>query len=377
MARILNALLALVLITLPAAAQDQGITQIGEDLFAAGATVILDRSGIDDVFAAGERLSVASAITGGAYMAGRRVEIGAAVGGDVFGAGMEVLARADVAGDLTLAGYDVQSEGAVGGDLRLSGANISVTGPIAGYAILAGDRIRLDAVITGEAHIAASEVEFGPGARIDGKLTLYEETIGQIVVPESVVPAGRIERIEAEGWDDGGMPGVLVPFSWQRAVLSFIGGVATVAVIAALVAALLPQPLAALRRLALASPFRALWFGFLGLSVLWGSVIVSAMTVFGLLAVPVLVLLAVLAGFAGYVIGAYVLGVALLILIGKGEPGTFGMRALAAGAGTLIAGLIALVPLVGWLFALALALVGLGALAMRLFRPAFFTVAPA
>jgi hypothetical protein len=377
MTRILQSVLAFLFLALPAGAQDQGIAQIGEDLFAAGATVVLDQTGIDDVFAAGERLSIASGITGGAYMAGRRVEIGAPVGGDVFAAGMEVQAKADVAGDLTLAGYDVQSNAAVGGDLRLSGANIAVTGPVAGYASLAGDRIRLDAVVTGEAHIAAREVEFGPAARIDGKLTLYEETVGQIQVPESVVPPARIERIKVEGWGDSGMPGVLAPFSWQRAVLSFVSGVAVVAVIAALIAALLPQPLAALRRQALAGPFRAIWFGFLALSVLWGSVIVAAMTVVGLLALPLLIVLAVLAGFAGYVIGAYVLGVALLILIGQGEPTHFGMRALAAGAGALIAGLIALVPLVGWLFALGLALLGLGALATQLFRPTFYSGAPA
>jgi hypothetical protein len=61
-----------------------------------------------------------------------------------------------------------------------------------------------------------------------------------------------------------------------------------------------------------------------------------------------------------------------MIAIGRGEPETLGARALAALVGATLAGLIALIPLAGWLFVLALVLAGVGAITLRMFRPAFF-----
>lgn len=140
---------------------------------------------------------------------------------------------------------------------------------------------------------------------------------------------------------------------------------------------MLPGPLAALRRQVLAAPFRSLWFGFLALSTLAGAGILLAMTLIGLLVTPAAVLAALAAGFVGYVIGAYALGVGLVMALGRPEPASLGARALAAGAGALVAGFVALVPLIGWLFVLALTLAGVGALTLRVLRPSFFAAGPA
>ncbi|MDX2485040.1 MAG: hypothetical protein QNK42_15410, partial [Pseudodonghicola sp.] len=66
------------------------------------------------------------------------------------------------------------------------------------------------------------------------------------------------------------------------------------------------------------------------------------------------------------VVGAYAFGVALLSAAGRALPDGIGERALAAGVGALAAGLIGLVPFLGWLFVLLVLLTGLGALAIRL-----------
>ena len=60
------------------------------------------------------------------------------------------------------------------------------------------------------------------------------------------------------------------------------------------------------------------------------------------------------------------------MLIGQNEPDSIGTRAMAAGVGALAVGLIALIPFLGWLFAIALALTGVGAIAIWLFQPKFF-----
>ncbi len=88
---------------------------------------------------------------------------------------------------------------------------------------------------------------------------------------------------------------------------------------------------------------------------------------------PAAVLVALVAAFAGYVVAAYAVGVGLLLLIGRSEPDSVATRALAAGTGALAVGIVALVPFLGWLFVLALT--GIGAIVIRVFRPGLFAVA--
>jgi hypothetical protein len=376
MPRVLSLIAVVIAAALPAAAEDEGAARIGDDAFLAGGMVSIDEAGVDDVFAAADRFRLSAPIAGGAYIAARRIEIAAPAAGDVFAAGMDVAVTGGAGGDLTVAGYDVRTEGTVGGDLRGSGATLSVAGPVAGYASLAGETLRIDAAVTGDAHIAGRTVEFGPAARVDGTLYLYEEREGRIEVPERVAPADRVTRIAVEGTGPGSMPARIRPPSWRQLVANFLLGVLFITAAAALIAAVLPRPLAELRRLILAAPLRALWFGFLALSLLAGAGIVLGITLIGLFVTPAAVLAALAAAFLGYVIGAYALGVGLLLALGRDEPDSLPTRALAAGAGALVAAVIALIPLIGWLFVLAVTLAGVGALALRLFRPAFFAAPP-
>jgi hypothetical protein len=139
-----------------------------------------------------------------------------------------------------------------------------------------------------------------------------------------------------------------------------------------LVAAVSPERLAEMRRQVLAQPFRTLWLGFLTQSAVIGAGVLFAMTIIGLLLTPAMVLLALIGGFAGYVVASYALGVGLLLAFGRLEPENIGDRALAAGVGALSAGIIGLIPILGWLFVLALVLSGIGAITVRMIRPTFF-----
>ena len=79
---------------------------------------------------------------------------------------------------------------------------------------------------------------------------------------------------------------------------------------------------------------------------------------------------ALLAGaliFAGYVAGSYVLGVGLWQAAGRPLPDDIGHKAGLAMLGALVAGLVALVPMLGWLAWFALVFLGLGALASPVF----------
>jgi hypothetical protein len=69
-----------------------------------------------------------------------------------------------------------------------------------------------------------------------------------------------------------------------------------------------------------------------------------------------------LAIFAGYALGSYVLGVGLWLGVGRTMPeGLLGKFALAC-LGAFLAGLAWLVPIAGWFFVLGLTMLGIGTL---------------
>ncbi|MCU0907793.1 MAG: hypothetical protein MUF73_10175, partial [Rhodobacteraceae bacterium] len=133
--------------------------------------------------------------------------------------------------------------------------------------------------------------------------------------------------------------------------------------VAAMVIAIAPQAVQDWRQLALSHPGRAILSGFLVTSALAGSGFVLMLTLVGVFLVPVMLGITMLAIFAGYVLGAYVLGVGIWLRAGRampdGLPGKFGLACL----GALLAGLAWLVPIAGWLFVLGLTMLGVGTLA--------------
>ncbi len=367
---LLSAAIVLLGLSAPGHAGDgTAFLDIGDDAFRAGGTVVFEAEGVDDLFMSGETVRARSAIAGSAHLAGRNVTLSGGVDGDVYAAGMDVEVTGTVAGDASVMGYDV-SIGPVGGDLRLSGSELSVEGPVGGTALVAGDEVEISAAIAGDVSLAARSVVFGEGARIGGTLTVYEDTPGTLEVPETVVPADRVLRRQIETWeaDEAGLP-------WPRPgrwVARFLMRVIAVAAVAAGIAALLPEQLAAMPRRVLARPFGTLWMGFLGLSVLAGAAILLAMTLVGIVLSPAALLAAAALWLAGYVIGAYALGVELVMAFGRAEPADVGDKAVAAGIGALVAGVLALIPFLGWLFAMALTLAGAGAILIAWADPRFF-----
>ncbi|SMX38924.1 hypothetical protein MAA8898_01789 [Maliponia aquimaris] len=355
-----------------AQAQD-GAFVLGSDVYQAGRLVTLNAEGRDDLFVAGERLIVSGDATGSGHLAGRRVEMRGALGGDLYAAGQTVRAEGAVAGDATLAAQEVTVTGAIAGDLRIFGDDLILTGPVSGSLLATGAFLRFQGTVEGDAAIAANTIEWGPDARVSGRLILFEDDPGSLQVPEWVIPAERIDRREMEGFDkDFGKPSKYMPVTGRDLWRGFVVSAIVLTAVAAAAAALAPQTMARLRRTVLGRPGRSLLAGFVTMSALTGAGILLLLTLIGALLTPLAILAAVAAGYAGYVVGAYALGVAALSALGRHDPENLRDRAIAAAVGAVAVGLIAMVPFFGWLAVLLLSLAGAGACALVLFRPRFF-----
>jgi hypothetical protein len=353
--------LACGLLALPAHAET-GDLIIAGDRYLAGTSVRFGGPAVTDLFMAGNRVEVSSPVAGSAHLVGRRVTVDAAVAGDLFAAGYSLSVSAVIGGDASVTGYELVL-GDVTGNLRAAGSEVKVAA-VGGYALITGGDVTLQGVIAGDVLLVADDITFGPEARVTGALTIYAEDPASVTVPDSVAPLARV-RIEQAAKYDGNewsdrMP-IRVPV-W-RIVTGFLAGVLISGLVAAMVIAIAPQAVQNWRTLALAHPGRAIWSGFLVTSALAGSGFVLMLTLVGVLLLPVMLVVTMLAIFAGYALGSYVLGVGLWLGFGRSMPdglaGKFGLACL----GAFLAGLAWMVPIAGWFFVLGLTMLGIGTLA--------------
>lgn len=345
---------------------------LDRDRFLSGPSPVHTSDGVDDLFMSGETVRSERPISGSAHLVGRRIVLDAAVGGDTYAAGMDVDLNAPVAGDVTVAGYDVAVAN-VGGDLRATAKRVSVTGPVEGYAIITSERASFDSQVKGDVSLTARRVDFGPNAIIEGQLIIYEQEVGATPIPESLISEDRIERRPLPGSLAAGE--VVSVMDGRHPVTNFLRRVLVIGVIAGLLALFTPRIAARLQQTAFGKPLSMLLFGFLALSIAIGAAIVLIMTGYGWLLAPFPLLIGFLGAFVGYILGVYLLGMGSMSLVGRAEQGSLGNRALAALAGAFIATVVSRLPALGWIGTLTIALVGLGVLAVWIFRPKFFAAA--
>ncbi len=179
--------------------------------------------------------------------------------------------------------------------------------------------------------LVSDQITFGPGATVAGGLTIYANDPASIVVPATVAPAARVKVEALQNYSGGGWTAPLpVKVPVWRVVTGFLTGVLISGLIAALVIAVAPKAVQSWRELALAHPGRAIWSGFLVTSALAGSGFVLMLTIVGVVLLPVMLIITVLAIFAGYALGSYVLGVGLWLATGRPMPvGLLGKSGLA------------------------------------------------
>lgn len=363
------ALVATILSTWPVVAgAGPEMETIGGDLFVGGSGTAAGVDASRDLFAAGGSLTVSGEAAQDAHFAGFDLDIETNVTGDVYAAGGSVTVRGSVGEDLTAMGGSVRlsSEAQVEGNARLAGGTVIVDGPVAGTLIASGGEVIVNGTVSGDARIHAGRLEFGPDARIGGRL--HYSAPDAVEVPESVVAAERVSFEQAEGfehmdrarriWEDEDLD------IFPSAVTLFAGLLVTIGffvVVGAIALGLAPDRIAALRRAAEDRPGKTVLAGVLALAMVFGLVPVSLMTVVGLPLVPVLILALIAIWMLGYALGVFVLSLRVWRGFGGTEPAVPGQLAVFA-AGILIAALLNAVPVLGWILNFTLVLFGIGAL---------------
>lgn len=345
----------------------------GGDTFVAGSSVVNTLDAARDTFIAGRTALARGIVKGDLHVAGFDTSVSADVGEDLYAAGATVVVRGSVAKDLSVAGYSVRTESTAEtqGNARLMGNSVVIEGPIGGAAMVIAREVVLNAPISGDARILAKTLSFGPDAVVSGTLTYSTEKL--IDVPDRVAPSDRVvfEKLSeidalselAEMRRFREMP-VLPTF--MSLLFGFVISVLFFVLLAALALGFVPKRLERMRNSIAEAPGLSLLSGVIGLSVLFGIVPITGMTVIGLPFVPIALLAILVAWTLGYALGAYTVAMRLWHAFAD-NPYPGNIARLLAFAGVIVAiALLNFIPFVGWVANYTLVLLGIGAMTRAL-----------
>lgn len=346
---------------------DEARLSFGGDQYAAGQTVSVAGEPVRDAFIAGYDVTLGAPVTGDAHLAGFNVTNSAAVTGDVYALGYSLNLSGPIGGDLTATGNTI-SLGApqpVGGNLRLAGQSVVLNSPASGAALITAQTLTLNSSIAGDLSFYGEAISFGPEAKVGGRVIIQAPK--EIAVPANVAAADRVSFIQLIVPDYASEAGKTAQHAvrgfWPEVWGNLIWWLMLFVLGAALIA-LAPRRVAALEAAGSVRPWRQLGLGILGFAATLGLVPVTAMTVIGLVLLPVVLVVVAIACVLAYLGGAYLIGLRIGRAFTTLEAN--GPKLAILAVAIVVAGLLAMVPLLGWLLTLLLLVYGFGAIARML-----------
>lgn len=366
--------LAAMVLATPLGAQTVS-TSNGGDNFTAGSTITQTYDAAGDIFTAGEVVTISGRSGGDVHVAGMDLDVGTNTDADLYAAGATVTIRANVADDVTAMGYSIRlsPNAAVGGNARLLGRAIVIDAPIAGALTAAAGEVTLNNIVRGDVRITAEKISFGPDAQILGQLVYASED--EMRIPERVIPADRVRHeVWTKGpmwdemrrsWEDAEMP--MLP-TFMTLFSAFLITLAFFVVIGSIFLTFAPGPVSRMRRDIADRPGQVFLLGILGLSMLFGLVPITALTIIGIPFVPFAVLLIVVAWTLGYLLAAYAIAMRVMAWMGGPANPALLIRLLVMAVAVCAVTLLNFIPFVGWIINYTLVLLGIGGMTSALFN---------
>lgn len=286
---------------------------------------------------------------GGDYLgAGGNQTIAGHVHGSVRAAGGEIHVSAGVDRNATIAGGDVSldSAGVVSGNAYITGGNVTIVGAVRGGLLASGGNVTINGPVGRDVEVVAGGMTLGPRAQIAGNLR-YRVDKSKVRIDPAAKVAGTTTALPPQ--QKGGIRGLL----W---LLGFV-------IAGVIVVAIFPRFTIESAETLYQRPVRA---GLAGLA--WACLVpvlavIAAITFIGL---P-LAIVAMAAWFAIVFMGdlPVALWLGKKILGDRAKPGRSGAIYSALVGGVIIA-IVGLVPVLGPIVTIIVAIFGAGAMVLRL-----------
>lgn len=367
--RLLTGLLVLGALFPTVSVAEQASLSFGGDTYAAGQTTTINSPVGHDAFAAGYNVTLTAPVTGDAHLAGYNVGSNSSIGGDLYAAGFAVTVTGTIGGDVTAMGNSVvvNSTAALPGNARLAGASIVLDSAVDGSLLASAATLTLNAPVKGDFNFYGEAISFGPNAKVDGKISIQAPK--EIAIPASVASADRVTFQQITTPDYAGEAGKtaesIVRGFWFAVWATILWWV-LLFVVGAIFIATAPRLVADLFTLAKTHPFRRLGLGALSFSATIGLVLVTVLTVIGIILMPVVILYIFVACSLAYLAGVYFVGTRIWSAIAPVETNL--QRIIALAVSLVLGGLLTMVPFLGWAITLLFLAFGFGLIAAHVVK---------
>ena len=355
-------LLVMPLAALAAIRQDPNFTLgknevVNKNLYTGGSSVNIQGKAERDVFIGGGTISVLGEVGNDLAAAGGNLMIDGNIGDDARLAGGNISVNGKIGGELLVAAGQISLNSGleVGGDTMLAGGSLLVDGIFHGNLTALGDSVRIDGKIAGNVKVKTDKkLIIGSQAEISGNLDYTASE--KLSVQDSAKVKGKVtfnelKVIKAEKAKKGflGMWGI----GWLVGLMIYL----TAALVALF---LLRKKLEKAVSYALANFGKETLRGFIILVVLPVAIVISFVTVIGVMLGGTGILLYILMSVFGSILASILLGSLIFRLILKKPDFTADWRSVVVGGVALK--IIQLIPLVGWIFTFVFFLAAFGTL---------------
>ena len=259
-----------------------------------------------------------------------------------------VVEKDETVPEVSTAWGDVLVEGRVEEDVRSGFGDIRIEGPVGGDVHAGSGDVRINAPVGGDVDVGHGDVYLESEAQVGGEVSLGNGSLERhsSAVVSGVERAGMVSSFD----EDSPFKVFSDVIGWSVMTLGLVAAAVLLAVVA-------PRPLRASARSLETSPGRSL---FLGLGSVPAAVVLSvllAITGVGLLLLLLLWPAYLALILFGAIVAAYFLGRKVVLATGRYRAGD----ALAAAVGAVIVAVAGLIPILGGLVIVVLALLGTGA----------------
>jgi len=330
-------------------------TVIAGDYFGAGANASPGSEVEGDAFIAGAQVDLNKAVNGDALLAGGGVTISDRVGGNLYASGGHVMIDAPVAGNARLTGghVEIARRGQVSGKTTLVGGRVTVLGKAGRQLVVFGEHVTLDGEVAGDVTIASRTLSIGPNARVAGTLT-YRGSAPAQIDPAAVLTGG----ISYLSFDFEGE--TYQPVARTVAWVGLVACTVSLFVIGMLAIILAPEATAQVSRLARGRPIASLVLGLVAIVCVPIAVVLLMLTIVGIPVAFMLLLAWPMILMFGYLAGVMTLSDALAGPSARAKRRRIFLLAM----GLAVMLLFARVPFAGWIMAMLLLVMGVGAMAL-------------
>ncbi|PIO04514.1 hypothetical protein COT48_00070 [Candidatus Woesearchaeota archaeon CG08_land_8_20_14_0_20_47_9] len=333
-------------------------------------------------FKTGEEVaSTASIVNDNLYITGGRIDVGNTINGNLVAAGGQVTTTGQVNGDATLAAGDISAAGYIRDDLRVAGGNImiscitdgdvsaaggrivvspeavigkslviyggdvSIEGNVKGDLIVRAGRLVINSVVEGDADIVSDELAFKEDAFIKGSLTYSGRSAGSIdhkMVGGGIILKPSQTRVMPMMLGLGGLSRV------NSAILMIVVGIILLIIMRRFC---LDAAKAVLNRFAMSIAYGLL--GIIGIPILAVFLII---TIIGIPAALLLLLLYLVLLYVSNIIASLILGQIILKAYLRVDTSPF----ISLVIGVVALSLIRIVPIIGGIVGFIALLAGIG-----------------